>query len=45
MIYILGYADNAPIESDSLPKNIIFVQNPFSRDLMLSVIREVHCAV
>ena len=56
VIYMSGYTDDALIESDSLPENMVFLQKPFPPDLMLRVIREVldkragrqwekHCAV
>lgn len=56
VVYMSGYTDNALIESDSLPENMVFLQKPFPPDLMLRVIREVldqgggrqwekHCAV
>ena len=56
VIYMSGYTDNALIESDSLPENMVFLQKPFPPDVMLRLIREVldkgserqwekHCAV
>jgi two-component system, cell cycle sensor histidine kinase and response regulator CckA len=41
VVYMSGYTDNALIESDSLPENMVFLQKPFLPDLMLRVIREV----
>ena len=41
VIYMSGYTDNALIESDSLPENMVFLQKPFPPDVMLRLIREV----
>ena len=41
VIYMSGYTDNALIQSDSLPEDMVFLQKPFPPDVMLNLIREV----
>ena len=41
VIYMSGYTDNALVHSGSLPEGTVFLQKPFTPDIVLRRVREV----